>query len=58
MGLGTGGDMPRGPVVLRAGACSSMGHFSIRVQRGQFRTFYIFLVLYIIVTDLNFLCIL
>lgn len=48
------GDTPWGPVASRAGPCSSTGHFSIRVQTGQFRTFCIFLLLYIILTGLNF----
>lgn len=53
-GTRDGGDTLWGPAASQAGACSSTGHFSIRVQTGQFCTFYIFLVLYIIVTDLNF----
>lgn len=52
--LWDGGDTRQGPAAWRAGACSSTGHFSIRVQIGQFRTFYNSLVLYIIVTDLKF----
>ena len=53
-GTRDGGDAPRGPTAWRAGACSSTEHFSIWVQTRQFRTFCIFLVLYIIVTDFNF----
>lgn len=53
-GTRDGGDAPWGPVASRAGPCSSTGHFSIRVQTGQFRTFCIFLLLYVILTGLNF----
>lgn len=52
--FGMGRDTRQGPAAWGAGACSSTGHFSIRVQIGQFRTFYNSLVLYIIVTDLKF----
>lgn len=48
------GEAPWSLVASQASACFSTGHFSIRVQTVQFRTFCIFLVLYIIVIDLNF----